>query len=217
MNGFVQIAVAAAAVAGWRLYRTPGARPDTRRGGVGLGRGLGLGLGLGSHRSRPAPRSGRDPGLRLGRRPGEAEPARWAGRHDVRALVVPSRRPGRLTLGTAQGRLLAAERGHSVLVVGPTQSRKTSGFAVPAILEWEGPVVAASVKSDLARHTQLWRAGQGQVWVYDPSASTGLAAASWSPLQASVTWQGARRTAASLTEVARSSPGALSEIGRAHV
>jgi type IV secretion system protein VirD4 len=116
-----------------------------------------------------------------------------------------------LTLGTAQRRLLAAERGHSVLVVGPTQSRKTSGFAIPAILEWEGPVVAASVKSDLARHTLEWRRSVGQVWVYDPTASTGLAPSSWSPLQASVTWEGARRSSASLTEVARSSPGALSD------
>jgi type IV secretion system protein VirD4 len=129
----------------------------------------------------------------------------------VRPLVVAEPCAGRLTLGTAQRRLLAAERGHSVLVVGPTQSRKTSGFAIPAILEWEGPVVAASVKSDLARHTLTWRQRQGQVWVYDPTASTGLAMASWSPLQASVTWEGARRTAGSLTEVVRSAPGALAD------
>jgi type IV secretion system protein VirD4 len=129
----------------------------------------------------------------------------------VRDLVVGGPTAGRLTLGTTRGRLLAAERGHSVLVVGPTQSRKTSGFAVPAILEWEGPVVAASVKSDLARHTIMWRERQGRAWVYDPSQSTGLLPAAWSPLQASSTWEGARRTAASLTEVARSSPGALSD------
>jgi type IV secretion system protein VirD4 len=116
-----------------------------------------------------------------------------------------------LTLGRAHGRLLVAERGHSVLVVGPTQSRKTSGFAVPAILEWEGPVVAASVKADLARHTVAWRRRRGPVWVYDPTASTGLDPASWSPLDAAATWEGARRTAASLTEVARSSAGSLTD------
>jgi type IV secretion system protein VirD4 len=149
----------------------------------------------------------------LGRtaRGADADAARWATRRDLRNLVVDAPTAGRLTLGTARGRLLAAERGHSVLVVGPTQSRKTSGFAVPAILEWEGPVVAASVKSDLARHTLTWRQRQGHAWVYDPSQSTGLARASWSPLQASATWEGARRTAASLTEVARTSPGALSD------
>jgi len=145
------------------------------------------------------------------RRAAEAEPARWATRRDARALFVDAPSAGRLTLGTARGRLLAAERGHSVLVVGPTQSRKTSGFAVPAILEWHGPVVAASVKSDLARHTVMWRRRQGRVWVYDPTASSGLAGASWSPLQSSLTWEGARRTATSLTEVARTSPGSLSD------
>ena len=143
--------------------------------------------------------------------PDDGGSARWATRRDIGALVVGAPTAGRLSLGTAQGRLLAAERGHSVLVVGPTQSRKTSGFAVPAILEWQGPVVAASVKSDLARHTLLWRRRQGRVWVYDPSASTGLAPASWSPLQASTTWEGARRTASSLTEVARSSAGSLTD------
>jgi type IV secretion system protein VirD4 len=141
----------------------------------------------------------------------EGGAARWATRRDLGALEVGGPTAGRLALGTAHRRLLAAERGHSVLVVGPTQSRKTSGFAVPAILEWDGPVVAASVKSDLARHTLLWRRRQGQVWVYDPSASTGLAPASWSPLQASTTWEGARRTASSLTEVARSSAGSLTD------
>jgi type IV secretion system protein VirD4 len=107
--------------------------------------------------------------------------------------------------------LLAAERGHSVLVVGPTQSGKTSGLAVPAILEWEGPVLAASVKSDLARHTSAWRARFGTVSVYDPAGATDLPASGWSPLSASTTWEGARRTAASLSEVARSSAGALSD------
>jgi type IV secretion system protein VirD4 len=101
--------------------------------------------------------------------------------------------------------------GSSVLVVGPTQSRKTSGFAVPAVLEWEGPVVAASVKSDLARHTLAWRASKGKVWVYDPAGATGLQASTWSPLRQAATWAGARRVAGSLAEVARSSAGNLSD------
>jgi type IV secretion system protein VirD4 len=127
--------------------------------------------------------------------------------------VVRAATPGRLSLGVGRGRLLAAEHGHSVLVVGPTQSRKTSGFAVPAVLEWEGPVVAASVKADLARHTVQWRRRQGEVWVYDPSAATGLVSSWWSPLDGAGTWEGARRVAESLTEVARDSAGALSDGG----
>jgi type IV secretory pathway TraG/TraD family ATPase VirD4 len=61
--------------------------------------------------------------------------------------------PGRLVLGRSGRSLLAAERAQSVIVFGPTQSHKTSGFAVPTLLEWSGPVVAASVKTDLIDHT----------------------------------------------------------------
>jgi type IV secretion system protein VirD4 len=144
------------------------------------------------------------------RRPRHDDGARWATRRELRPLVVgaPSRR---LVVGTAHRRLLAVERGHSLLVIGPTQSGKTSGLAVPALLEWEGPVVAASVKSDLLRHTAAWRATRGPVWVYDPTEVTGLPSASWSPLDSSSTWEGARRMAQSLSEVARASAGTFSD------
>lgn len=137
--------------------------------------------------------------------------ARWATRRDLGPLAVKAPQPGRLTLGYARRRLLAAEPLHSVLVVGPTQSRKTSGFAVPAILEWPGPVVAASVKGDLVRDTIAWRRRCGRVWVYDPTRCTGVPGAVWSPLTVAHTWAGARRLAASLTDVARSSAGSLTD------
>ncbi len=112
---------------------------------------------------------------------GAYEPARWARPRDVQHLVVKAPAPGRITLGTmnsmAGGRLIAAERGHSLLVAGPTQSGKTTGLAIPAILEWEGPVLAASVKSDLALHTISRRLLRGQVYIYDPTRSSGLAGA----------------------------------------
>jgi len=141
------------------------------------------------------------------RRPPARDVARWATRRDARPLAVDKPTPGRLSLGTARGRLLAAESGHSVFVVGPTQSGKTSGLAVPALLEWEGPVVAASVKSDLVHHSVGWRRQLGTVWVYDPTGVGGFASARWSPLDAADTWTGARRMAGSLTEVARASAG----------
>jgi type IV secretion system protein VirD4 len=106
---------------------------------------------------------------------------------------------------------VAAEGGHSLLVIGPTQSGKTSGLAVPALLEWDGPVVAASVKTDLVDHTISWRARRGRVSVYDPSGATRYPCTPWSPLQAATEWSGARRMAASLSEVARSSTGALTD------
>lgn len=37
----------------------------------------------------------------------------------------------------------------SLAVVGPTGCGKTIGFAIPAPLEWNGPIIATSVKTDL--------------------------------------------------------------------
>jgi type IV secretion system protein VirD4 len=95
--------------------------------------------------------------------------------------------------------VLAGERAQSLAVIGPTQSGKTTCLAVPAILGWEGPVVAASVKADLLRETLGWRRRCGRVWCFDPTGVTGLAADHWSPLQEAATWPGARKMAAHLT------------------
>jgi len=99
--------------------------------------------------------------------------------------------------------VVAAERAQSVAVVGPTQSGKTTALAVPAILGWDGPVVAASVKTDLVRDTIAWRRRCGTVWCFDPGHTTGLPSTLWTPLVAARTWVGARRVAADLTEVTR--------------
>jgi type IV secretion system protein VirD4 len=136
--------------------------------------------------------------------------ARWARRSDLRPLLPDPRadHPGRLALGTAGGLLhpaiVAAEPAQSVVVVGPTQSGKTSALAVPAILEWDGPVVAASVKSDLLRHTVESRSRRGRIWCIDPTGSTGAPTSSWTPLTGCGEWEGARRTAAELAETAKS-------------
>ena len=106
---------------------------------------------------------------------------------------------------------MAAERAQSVIVFGPTQSHKTSGFAVPAILGWQGPVVATSVKGDLLEHTIAHRRGVGEVRCFDPTGVTGQPASSWSPLPASRTWPGARRAAATLTEIGRAQVGGMSD------
>jgi type IV secretion system protein VirD4 len=101
--------------------------------------------------------------------------------------------------GTRQ--VLATEARHSVLVLGPTQSGKTSGLAVPALLEWSGPVIATSVKDDLAAHTLGWRSGQGPCWVFDPTRTSGTGpSASWSPLADCADWSAAQRMASWLVE-----------------
>lgn len=150
---------------------------------------------------------------RLGRNGGRGAAsgaARWAARSELGPLVTAGAEPGRLVLGTlarSRGRpgrtVLAAEPAQSVAVFGPTQSGKTTALAVPAILGWAGPVLAASVKTDLVHDTLAWRRHCGRVWCFDPARATGLPAGRWSPLPVARTWGGARRVAADLTEVAR--------------
>jgi type IV secretion system protein VirD4 len=108
--------------------------------------------------------------------------ARPVRRSPMRGLAVRGSRPGRVTLGRVGGRLVAAEPLRSAIALAPTQSRKTSGLAVPAILEWPGPVVATSVKTDLVRHTLGFRRQLGETAIFDPVAVTGLARAQWTPL-----------------------------------
>lgn len=120
--------------------------------------------------------------------------SKWADLNDLRQLIVKGPTTGRLLLGRVGSKLVAAEERQSVIVLGPTQSMKTTGFAIPAILEWEGPVLATSVKTDLLRDSLAARHRKGDVWVYDPTASTGLPTSCWSPLDLCSDWRGAQRT-----------------------
>lgn len=121
----------------------------------------------------------------------------------LRRLVVRSATPGRITLGRVGRSLVACEPQVSLAVVGPTGCGKTAGFAIPALLEWEGPVIATSVKADLLAATLEHRRRRGTVWVYDPTRCSGAPASAWSPLEACGTWAGAMRVAAWLTEAAQ--------------
>ncbi len=114
-------------------------------------------------------------------------------------------------LGRIGRTVVAAERAQSVVVFGPTQSGKTSGLVVPAILGWRGPVVATSVKTDLVDHTLAHRRRCGPVAVFDPAGATGYETRPWSPLPSSRTWPAARRTAADLCDGARSTAGNLAD------
>lgn len=135
----------------------------------------------------------------------------WATLRDLRDLVVKQPSPGRLVLGRVGGKLVAGEERQSVIVLGPTQSMKTSGLAIPAILEWQGPVLATSVKSDLLRSTLDMRASLGQVWVYDPTSSSGATSSGWSPLAFCRSWHDAQRTASWLAGATPSGSTGLSD------
>lgn len=149
------------------------------------------------------------------RRPAGSLPsARWARRRELGPLLVPSGTPGargRVVLGAVGRAPVAAEPGQSVLVFGPTRSGKTSAVAVPAILGWDGPVVAASVKSDLLADTIAYRRRCGTVLCFDPTGATGEPSCHWSPLERAATWPGARRAAAGLAEGAKAVAGSLAD------
>jgi type IV secretion system protein VirD4 len=102
--------------------------------------------------------------------------------YDIQKLVVREvGQVGRVTLGWKGPVLLATEPGASTLVFGPTQSGKTSGICVPAILEWKGPVIAISIKRDLVDLTAGWRQRKGRTLIYDPSGVTNLPCMKFSP------------------------------------
>jgi type IV secretion system protein VirD4 len=128
-----------------------------------------------------------------GRRPPSA---RMAKKRDLRLLHVPSPQPGRLTLGRRGGMLLAAEERQSVIVFAPTQTMKTTGFAIPALLEWEGPVLATTIKNDLLAPTLHRREQLGEVMVFDPAHATNdVPRSRATPLWGATNWRGALRVA----------------------
>jgi type IV secretion system protein VirD4 len=130
-------------------------------------------------------------------------PAGWARPQLFRELYVRAPTPWRVTLGRVNGRLVAAEPLQSVIALGPTQSQKSSGLVIPAILEWDGPVLAAGVKPDLIGSTIGRRWQKGEVFLYDPAGTTGMEANTWTPLSRCDRWEGAYRMALSLVNASR--------------
>ena len=84
------------------------------------------------------------------RPPGPRRASRWP---------APSR-GGSPSAGPAGGSSPPSRR-PVLAVVGPTGCGKTAGFAIPALLEWEGPVIATSVKADLLDATIAHRRRRG--------------------------------------------------------
>ena len=147
--------------------------------------------------------------------------ARFARTRDLKPLIVERPETGRFILGRFGRHLLASEhrdrsgasrrrtrpidsragdRG-AIALVGPSRSGKTTAV-VSGILEWDGPAVLSSVKDDLLRVTAGHRDEQGEVAIFDPTQSTGLGTAVWSPLRQAGTTMGAQRAARALVEAA---------------
>ena len=131
--------------------------------------------------------------------------ALWASRRELGTLTRGNRdrgQGGRLVLGRRGRRLLYAEHRHALVAFGPPQSGKSAGLAVPALLEWEGPAVASSIKTDLLSVTLERRRALGDVYVFDPFGLAGTDAHTWSPLRAAGTWDGALEVAWRLASAA---------------
>jgi type IV secretion system protein VirD4 len=163
----------------------------------------------------------RSVGLERRTRMGLNPEARFARAADLVPLWVKGPSRNRVILGRVEGHLVATEdsrldisdqvpwhlrrraarrrgaRG-AVAVMGPSQCGKTMAFAVPAILEWQGPVIALSVKSDLLGATIESRRKRGEVKVFDPGDATCEQTSSWSPLRSSMTLSGAKKAARAL-------------------
>lgn len=118
-----------------------------------------------------------------------------------------------VAVGSAGRRQIVVHDRHSLLVVGPAHSGKTSGVVIPALLEWQGPAIVAASKSQVIHETIGWRSHLGEVHVFDPAASTPYARSGWSPLTTCGTWSGAIRTARDLTLAAKASIGAEADTG----
>ncbi len=125
--------------------------------------------------------------------------ARWASRGELAVLKSrrgrASRPAGRLALGYNGGRLLRAEHRHALVAFGPPQSGKSAGLAIPALLEWQGPAVASSIKTDLLGATLSRRRQLGEAFVFDPFQLSGVRGNTWSPLHRATSWDGALEVA----------------------
>lgn len=146
------------------------------------------------------------------RRAGVRAQAGFATRRDLTPLLVrdPAQVTDRFVLGRYRHRhWLATEhpartgrtrgvRG-AVMILGPTQSGKTHRV-INAIGWWPGPVLACSVKTDLAAATTPGRTARGEVRIFDPAGITTGPTAGWDPLAVAGTVDAAQRTAELLVD-----------------
>lgn len=135
--------------------------------------------------------------------------ARYARSRDLRSLYLRGEEPGRFPIAQRGMRTLATEapyqpgrrtqRGDrgSVLVTGPSRSGKTRN-TIAGITRYRGPAVLVSIKNDLLADTIDHRRQLGQVKVFDPTGTTALPSARWTPLRDAKTIDGAQAAAGAL-------------------
>ncbi len=111
-------------------------------------------------------------------------------------------------LGYQGSRASFSEPESHLLVLGPPRSGKTSSLVIPNLLSFDGPAVVTSTKGDVLDATVAERSKRGNVWLFDPSNTTDLKEkesvrrASWSPIEAASSLDGAVKAADICVDVA---------------
>ncbi|HEY4025670.1 MAG TPA: hypothetical protein VGO86_04490 [Candidatus Dormibacteraeota bacterium] len=116
--------------------------------------------------------------------------SRWARAQALArsGLAIPAPDGRRLVLGRHRGRLVAVRDGTSVLALGLPGSGKSAALCIPAIGDWDGPVVAVSDGTDLIEGAAGVRQHLGRVDVLDLTRRTGLGSCTWTPSGVSLTF-----------------------------
>lgn len=129
---------------------------------------------------------------------------------------------GGVFLGTGGNYWEFSRAEHSVLVLGPPRSGKTSSIVIPSLLCHDGPAVSTSTKTDVLQATAPMRRdlrpaklreGEDYVgcYLFDPTGSTpmpdGAVALRWSPIVGCGDWLVARRRALSMVGAAQPESG----------
>ena len=119
-----------------------------------------------------------------------------SGNLDGAQSPTPAMSPSAVYLGAGQaGQTRWSRAGRAVLVIGPSQSGKTTSVIIPTLLDYPGPVVSTSTKPDVLSATMSSRSGRGRVWQFDPTGHAqdiaGVQTLRWSPLSCAKDWDGA--------------------------
>ncbi|MFC5888734.1 type IV secretory system conjugative DNA transfer family protein [Kitasatospora aburaviensis] len=133
--------------------------------------------------------------------------ARWGGRRTERQLHAPEdplQRVDRMAAGRgkATGKVLAGKPCISATVFGNPGAGKTSGLGLPIAAEWQGPLVATTVKASDFDTIYARRAELGPVWVIAPAGLPDRETACWSPVDYCVDARASDRMAGWLADAA---------------